>query len=76
MDVWGKIYKDHWAGRNSLKRMMTWDQPPQAVRIERLHGAIQERLPTLPTAADESYPLTLEDAPLLVARFSETCRFA
>jgi RNA polymerase sigma factor (sigma-70 family) len=51
-----------------LKRMMTWDQPSPAVRIERLRRHLRERLVAGPDAVDESETLALSDAQLLIAR--------
>ncbi len=51
-----------------LKRMLTWDQPAQAVRVERLRRAVRERLVTRPNPEDESDALSLANAQFLVAR--------
>ena len=46
-----------------VRRMLTWDNPPPDIRMQRLRRAIRERLP----GVDE---LTLDDFRLLVARSS------
>jgi ankyrin repeat protein len=51
-----------------LKRMMTWDQPSPAVRIERLRRHVRERLGGQLEAENESDTLALSDAQLLIAR--------
>jgi ankyrin repeat protein len=51
-----------------LRRMLTWDQPSQAVRAERLRRGVQGRLGRRPDGENESDTLALADAQLLVAR--------
>ena len=42
MDVWGKIYKDHWAGRNSLKRMMPGAEEILSLSVKRRLQLVEE----------------------------------
>lgn len=49
-----------------LKRKMTWDQLTQAIRVERLHQYVRERLGA--RAEAESDTLELDDAQFLIAR--------
>jgi len=55
-----------------LKRPLTWDQPPAAVRVQRLRRFALDRLgrgpDSGPDSVNESDILTLADAQLLVAR--------
>jgi len=51
-----------------IRRMLAWDQPSPAVRVERLRRGVRERLGRQPDAENESDSLALADAQLLVAR--------
>jgi ankyrin repeat protein len=51
-----------------LKRMMTWDQPTQAVRVERLRRGVRERLSMRSDSENESDTLALAHAQFLIAR--------
>jgi RNA polymerase sigma factor (sigma-70 family) len=51
-----------------LKRMMTGDQPTQAMRVERLRRFVCERLGRQSDSEQESDTLTLMDAQFLIAR--------
>jgi len=51
-----------------LQRPLTWDRPPREVQVARLRRGVQERLGRRSGAEDESAPLDLADAQLLVAR--------
>ncbi|MEK7831958.1 MAG: ankyrin repeat domain-containing protein, partial [Acidobacteriota bacterium] len=50
-----------------IRRMLTWDQPSPAVRVERLRRGVRERLGKRVDSESESARLPLADAQLLIA---------
>src|SRR5262249_42969628 len=51
-----------------LRRLLTWDQAPNEVRLARLRRAVRERLGKPSSSDNESDTLSLSDAQRLVAR--------